>query len=234
MQDTRQIAEIAPQKSLYVYQLPVRVWHWGMVCCVCVLAVTGYIIGKPWLSVAEGPPNVFYMGYTRMAHFTAAFVLITLTLLRVIFAFVGGNHYARELFILPVWKAAWRKSLWKDIRWLLFLEKSPTPYAGHNPLAQVGMASGMLFMTAIVFTGLGLYAQSSVNPLLMPFRFVQDIVYALGGNVQTLRGLHRLGMLMLLSFIMVHIYMVIREEIMGKTTLASTMFSGYRMLRNGD
>lgn len=38
-------------------------------------------------------------------------------------------------------------------------------------------------------------------------------------------------MLLLVTFVIVHIYMVIREEIMGKTTLVSTMFSGYRERR---
>ena len=45
------------------------------------------------------------------------------------------------------------------------------------------------------------------------------------------RSLHRLGMLLLITFVTVHLYMVIREEIMGKTTLVSSMFSGYRQRR---
>ena len=38
-------------------------------------------------------------------------------------------------------------------------------------------------------------------------------------------------MLLLITFVTVHLYMVIREEIMGKTTLVSSMFSGYRQRR---
>ena len=223
--------ELTPQKSVYVYQLPLRIWHWAMVICVSVLIVTGYIIGKPWLSVTGEPVHTFYMGYTRLAHFSAAFVLILLTLFRILFAFVG-NRYSRELFILPVWRAAWWKGLWGDIRWYAFLDKEPTVYIGHNPLAQAGMASGVLFMIIVALSGLGLYAQGTTNPVFTPFRFMLDFMYALGGNGQTLRSLHRLGMLLLVSFIIVHIYMVIREEIMGKTTLVSTMFSGYRMRRD--
>ena len=45
------------------------------------------------------------------------------------------------------------------------------------------------------------------------------------------RSLHRLGMLLLITFVTVHLYMVIREEIIGKTTLVSSMFSGYRQRR---
>lgn len=58
-----------------------------------------------------------------------------------------------------------------------------------------------------------------------------DLMYWVGGNDQELRSLHRLGMLLLVTFVTVHIYMVIREEIMGKTTLVSTMISGFRERR---
>ena len=50
---------------------------------------------------------------------------------------------------------------------------------------------------------------------------------------QDLHSYHRLGMLFLMCFIIIHLYMVIREEIMGKSTLVSTMFSGFRLLRSG-
>jgi len=33
--------------SAYVYQLPVRVWHWITALCIPILAVTGYLIGRP-------------------------------------------------------------------------------------------------------------------------------------------------------------------------------------------
>ena len=224
--------KLPPQDAVYVYQLPIRLWHWGMGCCVSVLIVTGYIIGKPWLSVTGEPVHVFYMGYTRLAHFAAAFTLIVLTVFRACFALVG-NRYSRELFVLPVWQASWWKGLWGDIRWYCFLEKSPTVYTGHNPLAQAGMAAGMLFITIIILSGLGLYAQGATNPLFTPFIFVLDFMYAVGGNGQTLRSLHRLGMLLLVAFVCIHMYMVVREEILGRTTLVSTMFSGWRLRRTG-
>lgn len=222
---------LTPQKSVYIYQLPVRVWHWVMVVCVSVLIITGYIIGKPWLSVTGEPVHVFYMGYTRLAHFIAAFTLIIFTVFRLLYAFMG-NAYSRELMVIPVWKKSWWQGLWGDIRWYAFAERTPAVYMGHNPLAQVGMGAGLFFMIIIMLSGLGLYAEGAVNPFFHPFRLVLDFMYAIGGNSQTLRSLHRLGMLMLISFVVVHLYMVIREEIMGRTTLVSAMFSGYRTLRD--
>ena len=217
--------------SAYVYQLPIRIWHWTMVACVSVLIVTGYIIGKPWLSVTGQPYDTFYMGYTRMAHFIAGFILIISTVLRYLYALIG-NRYSRELVILPFWRKSWWGGLWSDIRWYLFLDKEPRVYVGHNPLAQAGMAVGMVFMLIIMLSGLGLYAQSAPqSPIFRPFLFMLDLMYWVGGNDQELRSLHRLGMLLLVTFVTVHIYMVIREEIMGKTTLVSTMISGFRERR---
>ena len=74
-------------KPIYVFQLPIRIWHWSMVLSFLVLIPTGYIIGKPWHSLDGDPTYLFYMGYTRMAHFIAGFI-ITIGLLVLIF-FMG-------------------------------------------------------------------------------------------------------------------------------------------------
>lgn len=223
--------QLTSGQSIYVYELPLRIWHWVMVICVSVLIITGYIIGKPWLSVTGQAWNVFYMGYTKLAHFTAGFILIIATVFRICFSIVG-NKYSRELFWIPVWTKQWWKGLWGDILWYSFVRKSPEVYIGHNPLAQAGMGAGLLFMIVIMLSGLGLLAAGSTNEFIRVFIFMQDFMYYLGGNEQTLRSLHRLGMLLLVSFVIIHLYMVMREEIMGKTSLVSAMFSGFRMKRD--
>ncbi|WP_205254267.1 cytochrome b/b6 domain-containing protein, partial [Escherichia coli] len=38
--------------SHYVFEAPVRIWHWLTVLCMAVLMVTGYFIGKPLPSVS--------------------------------------------------------------------------------------------------------------------------------------------------------------------------------------
>jgi Ni,Fe-hydrogenase I cytochrome b subunit len=35
-----------PLTDVYVYQAPVRIWHWVTMVCVIVLGVTGYLIGR--------------------------------------------------------------------------------------------------------------------------------------------------------------------------------------------
>ncbi len=221
------------RQKTYIYAVPVRLWHWSMALAIAVLTVTGYSIGKPWHSLTGDPSVLFYMGYTRMAHFIAGYVLIIGLIARLFYTF-WGNSYTKEIFILPVWKKAWWQDLWCDIRWYLFLEKEPALHMGHNPLAQVGMFFFMIFLFFTCITGFTLYAQESIGWYLAPFRHVLNLVYTWGGNGIDLHNAHRLGMKCILAFVLVHLYMVIREEIMGKTTLVSTMFSGYRHIRKAD
>ena len=36
-----------PGQGVYVFEFPVRIWHWTMVLAVFTLFVTGHFIGKP-------------------------------------------------------------------------------------------------------------------------------------------------------------------------------------------
>ena len=85
----------------------------------------------------------------------------------------------------------------------------------------------------MILTGFGMYVQSSDSVILQPFHLVVDFIYWIGDSGRDLHSYHRLSMLFLMCFIIIHLYMVIREEIMGKSTLVSTMFSGFRLLRSG-
>ena len=59
----------------YVWQAPVRLWHWTMALAMVVLWVTGYFIGSPLPSVPGEASENFLMGYIRFAHFSAGYVL---------------------------------------------------------------------------------------------------------------------------------------------------------------
>ena len=219
-------------KPIYVFQLPIRIWHWSMVLSFLVLIPTGYIIGKPWHSLDGDPTYLFYMGYTRMAHFIAGFIITIGLLWRIIFAFFG-NKYSRQVIINPFSRKTCWLDLLSDFRWYLFLDRTPREHIGHNPLAQLGMMTCINLLIIMILTGFGMYVQSSDSVILQPFHLVVDFIYWIGDSGRDLHSYHRLGMLFLMCFIIIHLYMVIREEIMGKSTLVSTMFSGFRLLRSG-
>ena len=169
-------------KPIYVFQLPIRIWHWSMVLSFLVLIPTGYIIGKPWHSLDGDPTYLFYMGYTRMAHFIAGFIIAIGLLWRIIFAFFG-NKYSRQVFIIPFWRKSWWLDLLSDFRWYLFLDRTPREHIGHNPLAQLGMMTCINLLIIMILTGFGMYVQSSDSVILQPFHLVVDFIYWIGDSV---------------------------------------------------
>jgi Ni/Fe-hydrogenase 1 B-type cytochrome subunit len=216
--------------SVYVYEAPVRIWHWLNALCVTVLAVTGWFIASPPPSVSGDASKSLWMGYIRFAHFTAAYVSAIGFLFRIFWAFVG-NHHARQLFRLPVANRAFWADVLYEARWYLFLEKRPKKYIGHNPLAQFMMfcffTLGVVFMCC---TGFALYSEGE------GLGSWQDRVFGwvipLSGGSQVVHSLHHLGMWMFACFAITHTYAAIREDIMSRQSLISTMISGWRMFKD--
>lgn len=219
------------QTSVYVYEAPVRIWHWVNAAAILVLCITGYFIGSPLPSVGQHEAyNQFIFGYIRFAHFAAGMILTVGFLGRAYWAIIG-NHHARQLFYLPVWNGHWWREVLFEIRWYLFLEREPKKYVGHNPLAQLAMfffiTLGVGFM---IVTGLALYAEGAGQGSIFDDLF--GWVIALVGNTQRLHTLHHLGMWWILIFMIVHIYVAIREDIMSRQSIVSTMISGHRTFKD--
>src|SRR6185369_2266438 len=109
-----------PIEDVYVYEAPVRIWHWVTVVCLAVLVVTGYFIGAPPPAAKVEPVFAFQMGWYRMVHFVAAMVVICAFLVRIYWAFAGNAH-ARHLFLPPMWSGAFWRGLGSDVRSYLFI-----------------------------------------------------------------------------------------------------------------
>ena len=52
------------------------------------------------------------------------------------------------------------------------------------------------------------------------------------GNTQILHSLHHLGMWAIVVFMIIHIYAAIREDIMSRQSMVSTMISGHRTFKD--
>src|SRR5438876_1152031 len=63
------------QQAVYVYEGPVRLWHWVNALAIIVLALSGYFIGSPLPSLSGEASDHFLMGYVRFVHFAAGYVL---------------------------------------------------------------------------------------------------------------------------------------------------------------
>lgn len=217
-------------RAVYVYEAPLRLWHWVNALAIVVLCITGYFIGSPLPSMPGEASDHYVMGYMRFFHFGAGYIMAIGLLGRIYWAFVGNSH-ARQLFILPVTDPQWWKEIWFEARWYLFLEKSPKKYVGHNPLAQLSMFVVFLLGTVfMVFSGFALYAEGlgagSWADQLFGWMFV------VFGSSQALHTWHHMGMWLIIVFIILHTYAAVREDIVSRQSLISTMISGWRMFKD--
>ena len=213
----------------YVYEAPVRLWHWINAACILVLAVTGYLIGSPLPSQPGEASAHFLMGYIRFAHFSAGYVFAIGILGRAYWALVG-NHHARELFSVPVFSKAYWTDFLSWLRYYLFIGPTPEPTFGHNPLSRFAMFFVFLLSSLfMVLTGFALYGEGSQMGSWQERMF--GWVLPLLGQSQQVHTLHHLGMWVIVVFIILHVYAAVREEINGRLSLIGGMISGYKTFK---
>ena len=127
-----------------------------------------------------------------------------------------------EVYRLTYWKGVWH-----EILWYLFLVSEPRKHVGHNPLADLAIflffVLGSLFM---IVTGFALYGQG-LGEGSWADRLFGWVIPLLGGS-QSAHSWHHLGMWYLVIFMMVHIYIAIREQYVSRQSMVSTMIDGWR------
>lgn len=224
------LAEPAGGTTVYVYEGPVRLWHWVNALCILTLACTGYLIASPLASVNGEASANFLMGYIRFAHFSAGYLLAVAFVGRLYWALVG-NHHARQMFYIPVSRSAWWVGLKHQIRWYLFLEPKAHKFVGHNPLGHLFMfAFSTVLMFLMIATGFALYSEGKGVGSWQDHWF--GWVIPLFGGSQAVHSWHHLGMWGIVCFVIVHVYAAIREEIMSRQTMLSAIIGGTRTFRD--
>jgi Ni/Fe-hydrogenase 1 B-type cytochrome subunit len=218
-----------PLEDVYVYEAPVRLWHWVTMLLFVVLGVTGYFIGAPPPAIGGEATEHFLLGWIRMVHLSAGWILAVAFLVRVYWAF-AGNHHARSIFVPPVWSGAWWSGFFRQLGYYLFVRKESDLWTGHNPIAQIAMfAMFTLGVIVLILTGFGLVAQQ--YPWGTAWMNAFGWVTTLLGSPQAVRTVHHFAMWYVLLFALVHTYMVFREDIMSGESVISTMVNGIRMFK---
>lgn len=220
------------EEAVYVYEAPVRLWHWVNAGSILTLAVTGYLIGSPPPSVGGEASASYLFGWIRYIHFAAAYLLAVGLVLRIYWAFVGNRH-ARQIFLPPVWRGSFWRELVHEIKWYAMIARQPLKYSGHNPLATLVMhvmfVWGIVFM---VFTGFALYGEGT-GMGTWQFTLFSSWIIPLFGQSQDVHTWHHLGLWWFACFVIVHIYAAVREDIMSRQSIMSSMFSGWRTFHDG-
>ena len=89
-------------RRIYVWELPVRLYHGINAVCLVGLCVTGYLIGAPLNAIHSTEAyQQYWFGWVRFLHFACAFVWIFNFAARIYWGF-AGNKYARWTAFFPL------------------------------------------------------------------------------------------------------------------------------------
>ena len=88
-------------RRVYVWEQPVRIYHWLNALAILVLIATGFFIADPLaLQSSKEASGLFTMGWVRMIHFIASYIFFFNFLFRIYWGFVG-NKYANWKQFIP-------------------------------------------------------------------------------------------------------------------------------------
>lgn len=222
--------EMRSLKPVYVYEAPVRIWHWTHALSIIVLSITGYLIANPLPAIHGEASDHFVMGYMRMIHFIAGYVFAIGFVVRIYWAIVG-NRYSRELFVLPLFNRDWWAGLIHEIKYYLFLTRKVEKTMGHNPLAQTAMwVFNVVLGLFMIVSGFALYGEG-LGVGSWADNLFGWLIPLMGGSLEV-KMWHTLGMWLFLVFSVIHIYMAIRADIMDRESSVSTIMGGWRFWKD--
>ncbi len=221
---------ITPRKldlrEIYVWELPVRVYHWVNVICILMLCATGYLIGNPLVLGGHlEASDSFFFGNIRFLHFVFSFLFFFNYIMRTYWAFVG-NKYSRWYNYIPYKKQQW-KEFWLVMRVdILQLKHQNIESVGHNSLASFTYLVVFLLFLMQSLTGFGMYA--AMSDAWFPKMFAW-IVPLLGGDEMT-RHIHHILMWVFIVFSLVHIYLCFYHDFVERRGVTSSMIGGWKFI----
>lgn len=213
-------------RKIYVWELPVRIYHWLNALCVITLAVTGYLIGSPpALQSSSEASFSYWFGTLRFIHFVAAFIFFFNFLFRIYWGFTG-NRFAKWENFIPLKKAQWNEILHVLCLDVLQICKKPLKSIGHNSLA--GLTYFLTFLAFLFqsITGFGMYAAMSHAWLPNLFAWVVPLM---GGDF-AVRQWHHLMMWFFIIFAIIHVYLVFYHDYVEQRGVLSSMAGGWKFI----
>lgn len=198
-----------------VWSILLRLYHLTFALAIVALVITGFYINSPWTNSLIEEANGFPMATMRYIHFLAGYLFSAALLVRLFLLFFG-NKYERFLDFSPVTGRNLARA-GSTILNYLYIGKSGH-HLGHNVLA--GSAYLLTF-----FLGFGQLISGFY--LLYPESGCwQWWGLTFFGPQQQARNIHHLLMWYFILFAMVHIYLVVWNELNSRDGLISSIFSG--------
>lgn len=171
-----------------------RILHEIIMVSILLLIITGFYIHRPFVGGAG-----FLMSLTRGVHFFFAAILIITFVTRIIVLFVGKDRDWRSF--IPTGSDF--KLLPKIINYYAYIGKEPEVKKMYNPLQMLSYCVVFLFIIFQIISGLALQ---------YPDGAFSWFNYGWFNNEIEVRMAHFVVNWLLLIFIMIHVYMSIRER----------------------
>jgi Ni/Fe-hydrogenase 1 B-type cytochrome subunit len=215
--------------SVYVWEWPVRITHWLIATAIVVLAVTGFYIGRPFITAPNPATQSYVMGTMKAIHFYAAIVFTLSELSRIAWMFLG-NRYARWDQLIPLDRER-RRGLWPWLKFYILAEPKTPKFVGHNPLA--GLSYFLVYVLCLVaaLTGYALFSMEAGAG--SPMRVFGTLLPFFGG-AQTARWIHHVIMWLIVLFIVHHIACAFLVSRVTRNGTIDSMFTGFRFVKPGD
>lgn len=203
-----------------VWEFPVRLTHWINFIAILALSFTGYYIGKPFLYAIS--TDQYIMGTMRFIHYITAYLFLMSFAVRIYWAF-AGNQYSNWRTIFPFTKKRYGQ-LRESARFFLLISRRHSHLLGHSIMAGLTYFFLFFFFLLEIITGFALYSDTHKSFLIM----------VLGGwlaqitSIQIVRLFHHIGMWLILSFLIFHVYAAWFVDSHERNGLIGSIFTGYK------
>lgn len=213
-------------QRVYVWEQPVRWFHWINAAAIVVLGLTGYLIGHPPGLISSGEAaDGYWFGTIRFVHFTAGYVFLANFFFRIYWAF-AGNKYASWRNFLPLRKAQIRQ-IW-DVLKVDIMQSSDKPVhtLGHNSVAYFTYAGTGLLTVFQIASGFALYASMSESAFPQLFTWLVPLF----GSEQNLRLFHYAALWAFIVFTVIHVYLVFYHDYVEGHGVLSSIIGGWKFM----
>lgn len=214
----------ATYRRVYVWELPVRIFHWINAWGIFLLAASGLLIANPInIFQSSEPYQQYWFGWLRFTHFAAAYVVLFAFVFRVYWGFVG-NQFARWSSFIPITKTQWL-DLVETIRIdILQLKLKGRISVGHNYLASLTYIGLFVIFLFQIVSGFGIYA--AMSDAFIPSLFTW-IVPLMGGDANV-RQWHHIFTWAFVIFALIHVYLVFYHDYVEGRGDMSSMLGGWK------
>jgi len=208
--------------GLYVWQYPLRLFHWGMVLSLAVLSFTGYYIHDPFIIGQVKYP--FLMGWFRFAHEAFGMAFIALFIMRIAL-FFQGNRWVGWRQYIPLRASQWREMV-NVMKFYAFINPKPVSKIGHNAMAAFSYIGIYALILVEIVTGLVLYNRLAHGAFLgFLVGWVPGVM-----SVQNLRLIHFFLMFVFIAFAVFHVHLCMLISRVEKRGLMDSIFIGYKVI----